>query len=84
MILIPTEYETFTNYYGFYYKDEEAKAKHKVSYMKYIYHIEKHKNGYITINGKIGPKRYLYYTVNEAIKKYNADCKAELRRREEM
>lgn len=41
MILIPTEYEHFTNYYGFYYKDTEAKNKHHVSHMKYIYNIER-------------------------------------------
>ena len=85
MILIPTKYDTFTNYYGFYFKDEEAKAKHKVSYMKYIYHIEQfHNDGHIVINGKMGPFRYYDYTIMQAIKKYNADCKIELKRREEM
>lgn len=84
MILISAEYEHFTNYYGYYFKDEEAKVNHNVSHMKYIYHIEKHKSdGHITINGKIGPLRYYDYTINQAIKKYNADCKAELKRRGE-
>ena len=76
MILIPTEYEHSTNYYGFYFKDEEAKAKHKVSYMKYIYNIERYKrDGHYAINGKIGPKHYFGYTIQQAIRKYNAECK---------
>jgi hypothetical protein len=83
MILIPTEREYFTNYYGFYFKDAEAKAKNKVSYMKYIYCIQMYRDGHIEINGKMGPFRYYDYTLNQAIKKYNADCKAELKRRGE-
>ena len=83
MILIPTEYEHFTNYYGFYYKDTEAKNKHHVSRMKYIYNIERWKDGHIVINGKMGPHRYYYYTITQAINKYNTDCKAELKKRGE-
>lgn len=43
---------------------------------KWIWSICRNTEGYYIIFGKIGSRRYLYYTKREAIRKYNAEARA--------
>ena len=45
---------------------------------KYIYNVEKTVNGYTAIDGRIGLRMYMYYSLKEACTKYNQEVKEKI------
>lgn len=42
---------------------------------RYIYNVEKTVNGYTAIDGRIGLRMYLYYSLKEATTRYNKEAR---------
>ena len=64
------------DYIGAYYKNKEAQKQNKKSYFKYISSIAVKHEGGIEITGTIGTKLFLFYTVKQAITRYNKMAKS--------
>ena len=86
MILIEEDYNNnivsyiFRNqnkkfFIGAYYKNKKAKEQNRKSYFRYVTSIAIEHDGTIVIYGTIGIKRYIYYTIQQAITKYNKEAK---------
>lgn len=83
MILVETDAffrsQYTASYTSKYFRTQKAKKENKPSYFKYITSINRHHNGDIEINGDIGRKRFIWYTIQKAITRYNKECKKKLR-----
>lgn len=67
--------QNIKTYIGAYYKNQKAKEKNQKTYFRYISSIAIQHDGTIVIYGTVGIKRYIYYTVRQAITKYNQEAK---------
>ena len=75
MILVQETYSLgpfeFTSFKSYYYKNLEAQKNNKKTWFKYIDRISLNQYGAPIISGKAGTKEFYFYTVKQAIKKYN-------------
>lgn len=61
----------FTTYKPYYYRNKKAQEENIKTWFKYIYSISINQYGAAVIRGKAGTKTYYFYTVKQAIKRYN-------------
>ena len=75
MILIKEKFSfgpfEFTSFKSYYYKNQAAQKANKKTWFKYIDRISLNQYGAPIITGKAGTKEFYFYTVKQAIKKYN-------------
>lgn len=90
MILIEENYDSnnaeqvFNNpyrkyYQSCYYRDKKAKEKNEKSWFKYITSIVRRWDGTIEIRGNVGRRTFLWYSMKNAITKYNKECKERMK-----